>query len=265
MNDILIFSKWLNDLGYSTTPINKAIVIHYGNSINLATLYEASEFNCPYLFSSLSNRLNLNFADQDVFNKIEQFLLEQIKRRTECWNFPLGWCTGIPLGKAYCFDLAHPGSYGYRRKGYWHTGIDLYTKEFEPVLAVEAGKVVRKGSFTGEQDGTPWWLNTDYIMVEGNSGVVLYGEIELPSLTVGDKVAAGNIVGRVKRVVKPGNDRFDISGWRPSMLHFELYKHGCYEPAETINDNLIDPTEKIINCVNIHSLDYYMLTDYHSM
>ncbi len=58
------------------------------------------------------------------------------------------------------------------------------------------------------------------IMIEGESGVILYGETYEPSLKVGDKVSEGQQIGNVKRVLKKDK------GLPMTMLHIELYEHG---------------------------------------
>ena len=55
-------------------------------------------------------------------------------------------------------------------------------------------------AFTGPGAGSPWWHDTEAVLVEGESGVVLYGEL-VPCVKVGDEVVAGQVVGRVSRAV----------------------------------------------------------------
>jgi murein DD-endopeptidase MepM/ murein hydrolase activator NlpD len=114
----------------------------------------------------------------------------------------------------------HPGSFGYARKGSRHTGVDLYTDLGAEVRAVESGVVVGIEHFTGEWDASPWWNNTDCVMVKGISGVINYGEI-LPLVHIGEKISEGNLIGKVMRVIKEGRDHYEITGWRPTMLHLE--------------------------------------------
>lgn len=162
------------------------------------------------------------------------------------WNFPLGFCTGIPVG-------SHPGAFGYQRKHEVHTGVDLYTNNHAPVFAVENGLVVGLGHFTGEQDGSGHWENTDYLLVEGASGVVCYGEVA-PTVKVGDVVRAHDYIANVVRVLKEGRERPDIPGHRPSMLHLELYPHGYRAAAPKLESRfddlfmtmLLDPTERLM-------------------
>jgi len=116
-----------------------------------------------------------------------------------------------------------PGSFGFIRKHDIHTGVDLYTETKELIYTMEDGYVVRTGHFTGEQVGTPWWNNTDYILIRSKSGCILYGEIELvPQFIrpmVNEFVEAGTVIGYVKPVLKKDKGR------PMNMLHIELYDH----------------------------------------
>lgn len=142
--------------------------------------------------------------------------------------------TGLPLAP-------HPGAFGVQRQHHFHEGIDLYCPEGTAVYAVEAGIVVTVLPFTGAQVGMDWWEDTDAVLVEGVSGVVVYGEVT-PTVKAGDVVAAGDVVGHVKRVLK-------IDKGRPmSMLHLELHTHGARLAPEWTAESgkpetLRDPTE----------------------
>lgn len=128
--------------------------------------------------------------------------------------------TGLPLAP-------HPGSYAFERKFHIHEGVDLYCDEGTDVFAMEKGRVVGVIPFTGEQDGTPWWHDTDAVLIEGESGVIVYGEITAhPDLKLGDMVKAGQILGQVKTVLKKDKGR------PMSMLHLEFHKYGTRQPQE---------------------------------
>ena len=134
-------------------------------------------------------------------------------------TMPYG-CTGLPVGD-------HPGSFGFKRQFHTHEGIDLYVPDGHPVHAVEDGQVVAIAPFTGEHAGSPWWNNTWAIMVEGLTGVVCYGEIEvLPEIKIDDQITAGSVLGHVKTVLTK------YKGRPMAMLHLELYDHGTREPLE---------------------------------
>lgn len=132
------------------------------------------------------------------------------------------------------------GSFGAVRRHDVHTGVDLYAEEGADALAVEDGVVVALEDFTGPAAGSPWWLDTRAVLVEGASGVVLYGEVD-PAVGVGDRVRRGDVVGRVRRVLR--HDK----GLPTAMLHLELYAHGARASAwwrhgEPRPDALRDPT-----------------------
>lgn len=156
------------------------------------------------------------------------------------WRFPLLTCYGIPV-------FPHPGCFGYPRRESFHTGVDLYTNDGEEVFAMENGKVVSIEHFTGEWDKSSWWNNTDCILVEGDSGVICYGEVVVcEGLQVGDSVLCGQQIAFVKRVIKEGRERPEITGWSPSMLHVEWYPHGYHKASDGFEDYLLDPTDNLV-------------------
>jgi hypothetical protein len=124
--------------------------------------------------------------------------------------------TGLPI-------FPHKGAFAVPRQFHVHEGIDLYVPENTLVSAVEDGRLVGVEPFTGEIAGTPWWENTWAVLVEGISGVVVYGEV-VPNATMmsfpDDPIRQGDPVGYVKRVLKT------YKGRPMSMLHLELHTHG---------------------------------------
>lgn len=152
--------------------------------------------------------------------------------------------TGLPLGD-------HPGSFGFRRKHHTHEGVDLYAPEGTVVRAVQDGLVVKVDYFTGPKVGMPWWEETWAVMVEGESGVVVYGEIIPCSDLIGPtptrtEVKAGDPIGTVKRVLV-------VDKGRPtSMLHLELRKHGTTDWSGWYAErpeNLLDPTAELVHAI----------------
>lgn len=132
------------------------------------------------------------------------------------------------------------GQFGAVRKFDIHTGIDLHTSVGTKVYAMESGIVVAVLDFTGPDADSPWWNATKAVMVESESGVILYGEIE-PKVNVGDYVFAGDLIGTILQVLKTDK------GKPLAMLHLELYTHGTREPVwwklnEPKPANLLDPT-----------------------
>lgn len=143
--------------------------------------------------------------------------------------------TGLPLG-------THPGAFGVKRCYHTHEGVDLYCAEGSVVKAVEDGTVVAVLPFTGEHANLPWWENTWVVMVEGETGVVAYGEITA-SVKVGDQLKAGDTVGNVIRVLKKDKGR------PMSMLHLELHVRGtrsCPEWYDERPKTLLDPTPYLL-------------------
>lgn len=146
--------------------------------------------------------------------------------------------TGLPVGRQ------HPGAFGFKRKNHTHEGVDLYAPVGTPVFAVEAGQVVRVVPFTGEAAGSPWWLATQAVFIEGASGVVLYGEI-LPVVAEHDFVAAGQTIGHVTQVLARDKGR------PMAMLHLELHMKGSRRAPEWHNGDacpswLMNPTGKLM-------------------
>jgi len=152
------------------------------------------------------------------------------------WLFPLENCNGIPINN-------HPGAFGFKRRYDFHTGVDLYCEDKEPVFAVEDGEVVKKEPFTGTALGLSWWEDTDAVMVKGESGFVNYGEINT-NLSIGRFVKKGEQIGVVKRVLFEHKKRWDITGHSTSMLHIELYD-ALVDWAVWVHecpDHLLNPT-----------------------
>ena len=128
-----------------------------------------------------------------------------------------------------------------------HTGVDLYAPEGMSVRSVEEGVVVAVERFTGEAAESPWWEETDAVLVEGPSGVVCYGEV-WPKVDVGWRVPPGARVGVVRRVLKPGKPN-------GSMLHLELYRPGTRQTVWWRGGErppgLLDPTERLLAALEV--------------
>lgn len=130
---------------------------------------------------------------------------------------------------------SYQGDFGAIRKYDIHTGVDCYCEPGQLFAAVEDGIVVAIEDFTGEfaNPPSPWWHNTKSILIEGASGVVVYGEVQpLSYITVGKKVKRGKILGTVITVLKKDK------GMPMTMLHVELYEKGI---RETMIWNLEEP------------------------
>jgi hypothetical protein len=166
------------------------------------------------------------------------------------WHWPL---PGIDWQG---FEPGYYGSFGAVRKHDRHTGIDLYCPIGQMVEAVEDGTVVGIEWFTGPDAGSPWWAATQAILVEGASGVVLYGELHpADNLQVGSKVLAGQTLGNIILVIKKERQ------FPPrSMLHLELYRPGTttatwWKLDEPQPDHLLDPTACLLRAVGRDDLE----------
>lgn len=154
--------------------------------------------------------------------------------------------TLLPIG------APHPGAFQAPRHEFFHTGVDLYCTEGEPVYAVEDGIVVAiDPMFTGQSGNEDRWNTTQAVLVEGASGVIVYGEIAPESsLRVDTRIQAGEIIGRVMTVMK-------IDEGRPrSMLHLELYSRGTRAASDwsvgaSMPAGLRDPTPQLQNALTL--------------
>lgn len=159
----------------------------------------------------------------------------------------------VEKGQTHLPISPHPGAYGVRRKHHTHEGVDLYCPVGTPVFPVEDGKIVAIIPFTGPSavPPSPWWNDTQAVLVEGPSGVVVYGEIKLYRfLKVGKRVGIRDCVGFVEQVLKVDK------GFSMSMLHLELHKHGtrdCFEWIEEKPKSLKDPTEYLLRASYMRS------------
>lgn len=180
----------------------------------LERLYKHRNFSC---INPISKKLACGDTGTGAMADIDTIVKEVQEKTRWNWPFMLGAaCPGVPVDN-------HPGSFGFQRKHSKHTGVDLYVQEGTIVQSMQPGKVLGIEHFTGPQDGSPWWLDTDCVLIESPSGVICYGEIEVfEKLYPGYKVKEFETIGTIKRVVKdlPKNPPY---GHKPSMLHVELY------------------------------------------
>jgi murein DD-endopeptidase MepM/ murein hydrolase activator NlpD len=167
------------------------------------------------------------------------------------WIFPL-----IEWHLNQLPDSSEPGSFGFVRKHDIHTGVDLYCLGQNLVKAVETGFVVAVEEYTGPKAGSPWWLPTKSILIEGESGVVCYGEVMPIGVSKGDMILKGQIIAYVVPVLRKKSN-LNIANHSNHMLHFELYTHGTRESVwwklnEPKPTNLLDPTEKLNESYQIY-------------
>jgi murein DD-endopeptidase MepM/ murein hydrolase activator NlpD len=166
---------------------------------------------------------------------------------TDSWSsMPVG-TTGIPTGPD------HPGAFGVKRKHHTHEGVDLYCPEGTAVRAVEKGRVVAVIPFTGPnaEPASPWWHDTQAVLVEGASGVVVYGEIKA-FVKVDDEILVGQLLGTVTPVLTKDKGR------PMTMLHLELHVAGTRDAYEWLDErpaSLLDPTSYLLEAME-HRLDH---------
>lgn len=145
-------------------------------------------------------------------------------------------------------DEGSPGSFGYKRSFYYHPGVDLYCPPGTLVQALEDGVIVNIEAFTGESADppSPWWNETQAILIEGDKWVLGYCEIKvLAELNVGQRIQKGDTLGWVLPVLK------EDKGNGTSMLHFEMYTKGTKGHSTWLHDeprpeHLYDPTGLLI-------------------
>lgn len=149
----------------------------------------------------------------------------------------------------------------------YHAGIDLYSPEGSPVLAIENGRVVLVQQFTSP-DLVDYWNVTYSVIIETASGFVTrYAELSQITIQSGEMVISGQIIGRVGLVL---NDHH-VDSTAPeyiqalkqdghqSMLHFELH---CCLPVDESHylggnyftrvkpPSLLDPAGYLQTCVH---------------
>ena len=150
----------------------------------------------------------------------------------------------VAIGETQLPIAPHPGAFAVHRKHHTHEGVDLYCPEGTEVCAVEDGTVVAVIPFTGmlATPPSPWWRDTTAVLVEGATGVVVYGEIS-SLVEVGEHVSRGQPLGHVKRVL------LRDKGYPTTMLHLELHQHGTRNAFDWIDVkplSLLDPTPYLL-------------------
>jgi murein DD-endopeptidase MepM/ murein hydrolase activator NlpD len=175
------------------------------------------------------------------------------------WPAPESYSHRLPRGTS-------TGSFWKWRGDRHHCGVDLFAPAGSPVLAIEAGRVIRRGAFTSPAK-KPYWNRTFFLLVRHDSGVVAkYAELGKVLVRTGQRVKAGDRVGLVGRVLNP--KRVDktappyirqmIRKTHVSMLHFELYTTPAKEAKHYSGGNwfgkdkplrLLDPTDYLRSTV----------------
>lgn len=238
-----------------------------------------------YICEAMNTMMYKNQARQhnrDTLENIENVhFIEPTVKRLACGDFGIGaladintianiveghrWAQPITLddlqhdGVFYlpdCFNFRlpeynEPGAFGAVRKFDIHEGVDIYCVKHAKVYAMEDGEVVASYHYTGNAAKCDWWNDTWCIKIKGKSGVITYGELEMPEYnrklpSVGTFVKAGDCIGVVGQVLKDGKKRNDIRNHNVCMLHVELRTENCHidgwKLGEDRDKKLLDPT-----------------------
>ncbi len=116
-------------------------------------------------------------------------------------------------------EYIHPGGFGTIRKNDIHTGIDFYCEPDTIVFSITDGYVVDIQRFTGASVGSPWWNETDCVIVRDlDDNYIVYGEINA-TCELGQIISKGDLIGTVIPVLKVDK------GLPMTMLHLEYYDH----------------------------------------
>lgn len=93
----------------------------------------------------------------------------------------------------------HFGAFGAMRRFDRHRGVDLYAPVGSKVFAVQNGIVKDIRPWTGIKADCDWWEDTEAISIEGEDGLVVYGEISVnKTLKIGDEIKTGKFFLCVK-------------------------------------------------------------------
>ena len=175
------------------------------------------------------------------------------------WPAPKSYSRKLPGSRS-------TGSFWKWRGDRHHCGVDLFAPVGSPVVAIEAGRVIRRGAFTSPAR-RPYWNGTFFVLVRHDSGVVAkYAELGKVFVRTGQSVAAGQQIGLVGRVLNPkrvdkASPRYIrqmVRKARVSMLHFELYSAPVKESKHYAGGNwftdrkpprLLDPTDYLRSAV----------------
>ena len=238
-----------------------------------------------YICEAMNTMMYKNPARQrnrEILENIEDVhFIEPTVKRLACGDFGIGaladintianiveghrWAQPITLddlqhdGVFYlpdCFnwrlpEYNEPGAFGAVRKFDIHEGVDIYCVKHAKVYAMEDGEVVASYHYTGNAAKCDWWNDTWGIKIKGKSGVITYGELEMPEYnrklpSVGTFVKTGDLIGVVGQVLKDGKKRDDIRNHNVCMLHIELRTENCHldgwKLGEDRDKKLLDPT-----------------------
>jgi len=268
-------AKWADKFLVAPCTSNTLNKIHYGicDNIVLSTLKAFPTEKRKEIY--IAPAMNTKMLEKDIWliNRTDNILFPTVKTLS-CGDFGLGaladiedivniinghkWNSYNPLllePHVYEDNIHHPGSFGAKRKHDIHTGVDLYYNNSDlSVYPFEDGKIIGIGDFTGPAADCDWWLPSKYVAVKGQSGIIVYGELEpWNHIDVGLEVSINSYLGEVVQVLKhpprcrcPGHSMF--------MLHVELIKSDSelmtsetWSLGEKRHKDLKDPTVYLYN------------------
>jgi len=145
-----------------------------------------------------------NSSRVEIIKVIEEFE----RNALENWTLPLEDSFGEITGSRV---------FGAARSGRYHAAVDFVAPEGTPVYAVTDGQVIQTYLF---------YEGTDCVEVLNSDGSILrYCEIS-PSVTAGQYVSQGDLIGKLK-----------MSSKQTCMLHLECYKGDNYSRGANLNYN----------------------------
>ena len=252
------------------------------SSILAAWLGSGKKLYICEAMNTMMYKNQVRLRNRDILENIENVhFIEPTVKRLACGDFGIGaladintianiveghrWVQPIPVRDLQHGDTFHPydcfnwrlplynepGAFGAVRKFDIHEGVDIYCEKYARVYAMEDGEVVASYHYTGNIAKCDWWNDTWCIKIKGKSGVITYGELEMPEYnrnlpSVGTFVKAGDFIGVVGQVLKDGKKRDDIRYHNVCMLHIELRTENCHidgwKLGEDRDKKLLDPT-----------------------
>ena len=194
-----------------------------------------------------------------------------------CKHLDMTW----PVGNNFPRQIPQPdqpGSYWEDRGDRHHAGVDLYAPAGSPVVAIQAGRILRISVHTSPGI-LPFWNTTYAILLQLPSGIVLrYAELGEVAVSVEQVVVCGQLIGHVGQVllfnrIIPTDPQYiqllkDTNN--STMLHIEAYTTppleederyvgGSYIGLTIPPNNLLNPTsilEEIVRNEGSQGLKY---------
>lgn len=145
-------------------------------------------------------------------------LSDQVELESTIYTTPIA---GDPITKT-TFDMPLVNFRLSQRFSFWHPGLDMTASRGTPVYAIEEGVVEFATS-------SRWGYGKHILITHPHQVKSLYAHLSSIETVIGQKVARGELVGRV-----------GSTGWSTgNHLHFEIYQNGI-----SINPLEVLPIEK---------------------